>query len=203
MPPNVAILVKGYPRLSETFIAQEILALERLGLPLEIVSLRHPTDGRVHPLHEAIPLARQWLTPREFARWKRDLIAELARLSFELHRRCAFHRDLYLCHFYIPDEDTRQVPEACTGRVWMIDFHRLTFRGRWRRRDSQVKDLAQLLYSTFGVPGVTALDRARFWKLYRDHWEPGGGPARWVKTAAVLKANRYACHNARRAGVAR
>ena len=54
MPPRVAILVKGYPRLSETFIAQEILALERLGLPLEIVSLRHPTDGRVHPLHEAI-----------------------------------------------------------------------------------------------------------------------------------------------------
>jgi glycosyltransferase involved in cell wall biosynthesis len=54
VPPNVAILVKGYPRLSETFIAQEILALERLGLPLQIVSLRHPTDGRVHPLHEAI-----------------------------------------------------------------------------------------------------------------------------------------------------
>ena len=53
MPPNVAVLVKGYPRLSETFIAQEILALERLGLPLQIVSLRHPTDGRVHALHEA------------------------------------------------------------------------------------------------------------------------------------------------------
>ena len=51
---RVAVLVKGYPRLSETFIAQEILALERLGLELEIVSLRHPTDGRVHPLHEAI-----------------------------------------------------------------------------------------------------------------------------------------------------
>ena len=54
MPSRVAVLVKGYPRLSETFIAQEILALERLGLELEIVSLRHPTDGRVHPLHEAI-----------------------------------------------------------------------------------------------------------------------------------------------------
>lgn len=54
MARRVAILVKGYPRLSETFIAQEILALEQLGLDLEIVSLRHPTDGRVHPLHEAI-----------------------------------------------------------------------------------------------------------------------------------------------------
>ncbi len=54
LPPRVAILVKGYPRLSETFIAQEILALERRGLALEIVSLRHPTDGRSHPLHAAI-----------------------------------------------------------------------------------------------------------------------------------------------------
>ena len=54
MPRRVAILVKGYPRLSETFIAQEILALERLGLGFEIVSLRHPTDGRVHPLHDQI-----------------------------------------------------------------------------------------------------------------------------------------------------
>ena len=44
---DVAVLVKGYPRLSETFISQEILALERLGLDLEIVSLRRPTDGRV------------------------------------------------------------------------------------------------------------------------------------------------------------
>jgi glycosyltransferase involved in cell wall biosynthesis len=54
LPRHVAILVKGYPRLSETFIAQEILALERLGLDLEIVSLRHPTDGRIHPMHAAI-----------------------------------------------------------------------------------------------------------------------------------------------------
>ena len=48
LPRRVAVLVKGYPRLSETFIAQEILALERLGLELEIVSLRHP-DRRPRP----------------------------------------------------------------------------------------------------------------------------------------------------------
>ena len=51
---KVAVVVKGYPRLSETFIAQEILALERLGLPLEIWSLRHPTDGAVHAMNKAI-----------------------------------------------------------------------------------------------------------------------------------------------------
>lgn len=61
MPRRVAILVKGYPRLSETFIAQEIMALERLGLPLEIVSLRHPTDGRVHAMHRQIRASVRYL----------------------------------------------------------------------------------------------------------------------------------------------
>jgi glycosyltransferase involved in cell wall biosynthesis len=37
-----------YPRLSETFILTEILALEAAGQPLEIFSLRPPTDGRFH-----------------------------------------------------------------------------------------------------------------------------------------------------------
>ena len=51
---RVAFVLKGYPRLSETFIAQEILALERRGLPILIVSLRRPTDARTHPVHAEI-----------------------------------------------------------------------------------------------------------------------------------------------------
>jgi glycosyltransferase involved in cell wall biosynthesis len=51
---TVAVVVKGYPRLSETFIAQEILGLERRGIDLRIVSLRHPTDRAVHPIHREI-----------------------------------------------------------------------------------------------------------------------------------------------------
>lgn len=50
----VAFVLKGYPRLSETFIAQEIAALERLGLPILIYSLRQPTDRQVHPIHADI-----------------------------------------------------------------------------------------------------------------------------------------------------
>ncbi len=50
----VAFVLKGYPRLSETFIAQEILQLERLGLDIRIVSLRHPTDRTTHPVHAEI-----------------------------------------------------------------------------------------------------------------------------------------------------
>jgi glycosyltransferase involved in cell wall biosynthesis len=53
-PQRIAVVVKGYPRLSETFIAQELLALEHRNLPLLIVSLRHPTDRAVHALHREI-----------------------------------------------------------------------------------------------------------------------------------------------------
>lgn len=51
---SVAFVLKGYPRLSETFIAQEIAELERRGLDILIVALRHPTDARRHPVHEEI-----------------------------------------------------------------------------------------------------------------------------------------------------
>ncbi len=50
----LVVVVKGYPRVSETFIAQEIAALERRGIPLTIVSLRRPYDGVTHPVHNEI-----------------------------------------------------------------------------------------------------------------------------------------------------
>jgi glycosyltransferase involved in cell wall biosynthesis len=61
MPRPVAFVVKGYPRLSETFIAQEILALEQRGLDILIVSLRQPSEPLRHPVHRAIRAARLYL----------------------------------------------------------------------------------------------------------------------------------------------
>ena len=53
-PPRLAVAVKGWPRLSETFIAQELVALERAGVDFAIWSLRHPTDEKTHPLHDQL-----------------------------------------------------------------------------------------------------------------------------------------------------
>ena len=50
--PKLAVLVKGWPRLSETFIAQELVALQDAGHRFDIWSLRHPTDAKRHPLHD-------------------------------------------------------------------------------------------------------------------------------------------------------
>ena len=50
----VVFVLKGYPRLSETFIAEEILGLEQAGFDVRIVALRRPTDAKTHPVHAEI-----------------------------------------------------------------------------------------------------------------------------------------------------
>ncbi len=59
---KIVVLLKGYPRLSETFIAQELLGLERAGFDLELVAMRRPTDKKRHPIHEEIR-APVWYLP--------------------------------------------------------------------------------------------------------------------------------------------
>ncbi len=58
---RLAVVVKGWPRLSETFIAQELVALEEAGLNFEIWSLRHPTDKKTHPLHDRLEAGVRYL----------------------------------------------------------------------------------------------------------------------------------------------
>lgn len=45
---RVGYVLKVYPRFSETFIVNEILAHEAAGVPVEIFALRPPTEGRFH-----------------------------------------------------------------------------------------------------------------------------------------------------------
>ena len=51
---HVAFILKGYPRISETFIAQEIQALEKKGFIIEIFSLRMPREKIQHKLTHQI-----------------------------------------------------------------------------------------------------------------------------------------------------
>lgn len=54
MSAKVGFILKGYPRLSETFIAQEIYLLEQKGLELEIYSMRAAREKTRHPVHGKI-----------------------------------------------------------------------------------------------------------------------------------------------------
>jgi hypothetical protein len=146
------------------------------------------------PLNEAIPLAGNRKSAGDFEKWKRGLTAEVARLTNVLHRQNRFHKDLYLCHFYIPETFTRIMP-AWTNQVYMIDFHRLGAHP-WTWPVWQVKDLAELLYSS-AVEGVGLRDRLRFWRHYSREQQTGlaAGMLRWL---ILAKWRRYRSHNAKR-----
>jgi len=60
-PQSLAVVLKGYPRLSETFIAQELKALEDRGFAFDIWSLRAPYDDRTHPIHAEIRARPRYL----------------------------------------------------------------------------------------------------------------------------------------------
>jgi len=94
--PAVAVLVKGWPRLSESFIARELVALEARGLALLLVSLRHPTDRARHPDHERLCAPVLYLPEylyQEPLRVLRGLRRAIARPGFGRALR-AWFRDL-------------------------------------------------------------------------------------------------------------
>lgn len=115
---RVAVIVKGWPRLSETFIAQEILGLERRGLDQMVVSLRHPTDRAVHAINRAVTAPVVYL-PEYLHREPGRVLAALARVV----GRRRFGRAL---------------------RAWLADLGRDPSRNRIRRFGQAVVLAAEL-----------------------------------------------------------
>jgi heptose I phosphotransferase len=145
------------------------------------------------PLHEAILAAAATLAPAAFQHWKRGLAAELARLAAEMHRRYRFHKDLYLCHFYVAAADTTRLV-AWPGRVRLIDLHRLGHHP-WAWPWWLAKDLGQLWYSS-EVPGVNGRDRVSFWRAYCKA-NPRARSSFWLRALIGLKAWGYRRHSRR------
>lgn len=82
---KIVVLLKGYPRLSETFIAQELLGLEKAGLELVLVALRRPTDKKRHAVHDEIRAPVHYLPEylhQEPIRVLRALLASRKRPGF-------------------------------------------------------------------------------------------------------------------------
>jgi glycosyltransferase involved in cell wall biosynthesis len=65
----VAYVLKRYPRLSETFIVNEVRALERLGAPLELFSLLSPEPPPHHPAVAEVIAPLHSLPDRWWRRW--------------------------------------------------------------------------------------------------------------------------------------
>ncbi len=93
---RIAVVVKGYPRLSETFIAQEIFGLQERGIDQLIVALRQPYDPYVHEVHEKITADVLYLTEYlkdDRARVERAFIWAKQQPRYAVARAC-FEADL-------------------------------------------------------------------------------------------------------------
>jgi glycosyltransferase involved in cell wall biosynthesis len=61
---TLCMVLKGYPRISETFISNEILILESLGYKIHIISMRHPREPFTHDSVKAIRAKVDYLPTR-------------------------------------------------------------------------------------------------------------------------------------------
>ncbi len=148
------------------------------------------------PLHEAIPAAARVLSPPDFLSWKHTLFVELARLIAILHKNYIFHKDLYLCHFYICESNIYNYNGDMNNKIYLIDLHRLK-RHRWTGIWWQIKDLAQFFFSC-EMDGVTTLDREFFWIHYCRYMN-----IRYIRKIILyylimIKFNLYKRHELRR-----
>lgn len=103
--PRLAFLVKAFPRISETFIINEIIALEQQGLDLHIYSMIHTRDQIRHrlvdqvrspvthlpdPLWRSLPKvvgAHVWMLRRAPRRYLSTLLRVLATVDLDLVER--------------------------------------------------------------------------------------------------------------------
>ncbi len=65
------MILKGYPRISETFISNEILLLEARGIPVRIFSMRHPRESFCHESVKRIRARVDYLPTELFADFPR------------------------------------------------------------------------------------------------------------------------------------
>ena len=91
MHDAVAYVLKGYPRISEIFIASEIYRLEQLGLPMRLFVLKPADETTTHPVVERIRAAPQYLpamtslSATQFYKWLpqniRPFVGSIARVA--------------------------------------------------------------------------------------------------------------------------
>ncbi len=85
-PPPLGLLVNTWPKLSETFILEEVLGLERQGVELRLYALGEPTDDITH---DAVSRVRSPLSRVPGATRTRELLARHARVALAAPLRYA------------------------------------------------------------------------------------------------------------------
>jgi glycosyltransferase involved in cell wall biosynthesis len=86
----IAYLVKGWPRLSETFILNEVIAIERRNIPLRIFSVKDPNNEPVHAKVAGVRASVTYISLEQH--WKAALLGNIRLLC---KRPVSYIRTLY------------------------------------------------------------------------------------------------------------
>lgn len=90
---EIGYILKGYPRLSEVFITNEIYLLEQAGVKLRLFSIKRETETHSHAVAQAIRAQVTYLpqvlslTENKFSFWLRDTLPRFARAHFALFKQ--------------------------------------------------------------------------------------------------------------------
>lgn len=119
-----------------------------------------------------------------------DLLEPTAALSAKLHSAGLHHRDLYLCHFFIPQagRDGADVRLIDCARVKRLP--RFLTRQRW-----VVKDLGQFWYSTLKHPEITDDQRLAWLRHYSE--KAGGIDVERLRRSVARKVAWIGRHDAK------
>ena len=98
-PPCLGMILKGYPRISETFISNEILLLEERGIPVHIFSMRKPRESFCHPSVKKIQARVDYLPETIISRRLPRLLKHNAMLAASRPARYALALNLALRRF--------------------------------------------------------------------------------------------------------
>ena len=79
--PVLGMILKGFPRISETFISNEIRLLERQGIPVHIFSMRRPRESFCHPSVKEIRARVDYLPETIISRRLPQLLKHNLRLA--------------------------------------------------------------------------------------------------------------------------
>lgn len=167
--------------------AAHLIALARRGIPTAaLAAYGQLPDGRSFVITEHLAgyePADKLIAAGGEAMFDR-LLRPTAEVAARLHAAEAFHRDLYLCHFFARVEGE-------PADVRLIDCARVLLKPFWRRR-WQIKDLAQFTYSTRSLP-VTPAQRDRWFDAYAAAL--GRPVSAYLRKLVELKADQIARHD--------
>lgn len=74
---HVAYILRSYPRLSQTFVLQEIRALEQLGVPMHIFAMTNPHEPLVQAQVAEVQAPVDYLDARQQSAWRQGILSHL------------------------------------------------------------------------------------------------------------------------------